>query len=135
MVYAIIVLVIIGSAYLAYRITKKRRTFWRNVFYNVIFLLISAILILMTGIQETSLLIYSLILLFTLLGILARIFTPIVLNFTEKVLSRLFKQAYEKQSYEQRLDDGQKMFFCVLFFNTTKVLLYVALFMSMFNLI
>ena len=135
MEYVVIFCVFCSSVILAYLITKKRRAFWRKILYNTIFLLVSGILILMTGIRETSLLIYSLLLVFTLLGVLMRIFTPVVLNFVGYVLSRFQKQQYEKQSYEQLMQDGNRMFFCVLLFTTIKNLLYISLFMSILNLV
>lgn len=134
MEYVTVIFSFCGSAFLAYLITKKRKTFWYQVLYNAVFLLVSGILMLMTGIQETTLLTYVLLLVITLLGILMRIVTPVVLNFVGDILSRMQNQQYEKQSYDQLMQEGHRMFFCVLTFTTLKVFLYVALFMSALNL-
>lgn len=135
MEYVAIIFVFLGSAVLAYLITKKRIAFWCKVWWNVFFLLISGALMLTTGIRETTLLIYALLFPITLLGILMRMFTPVVLNLIGNILSKIQNQVYEKQNYEQMMQDGHRMFFCVLMFTTLKVLLYVALLMSILKVI
>ena len=129
------IFVLLGSYVLAYLITKKRIVFWRKVLCDVFLLLFSGILMLVTGLQETTMLIYALLFIFTLFGILVRIFTPVVLNFIGNVLSKIQKQVYEKQTYEQMLQDGYKMFFCEHLFATLKIFLYVLLLLSALKVI
>ena len=135
MEYVAMIFVFFGSAVLAYLITKKRIAFWCKVLCNVFFLLVSGALMLITGVRETTLLIYALLFPITLLGIVMRIVTPVVLNLIGNILSKIQNQAYEKQNYEQIMQDGHRMFFCVLLFTTLKVLLYVALLMSVLKVI
>ena len=135
MEYAVMILTFFGSTVLAFLIVKKRMAFWHKVLCNVFFLSVSGVLMMITGIQETTLLIYALILLITLLGIFMRIFTPLALNLVGNILSKLQNQAYEKQSYEQIMQDGHRMFFGILLFTTLKVLLYVAFLMSVLKVI
>ena len=135
MEYVAMIFVFFGSSVLAYLITKKRIAFWRKVLSNVFFLLVSGALMLITGVRETTLLIYALLFPITLLGILTRIFTPLVLNLIGNILSKIQNQVYEKQNYEQIMQDGHRMFFCVLLFTTLKVLLYVALLLSVLKVI
>ena len=135
MEYMIMVTVFFGSAFLAYFITKKRMPFWCQALSNLFFLLVSGVLMLITGVQETSLLIYVILLLITLLGIFMRILTPVLLNLVGNILSKIHEQAYEKQNYEQMLQDGHRMFFGVLLFTTLKVLLYLAFLMSVLRVI
>ena len=135
MEYVAMIFVFFGSSVLAYLITKKRIAFWCKVLSNVFFLLVSGALMLITGVRETTLLIYALLFPITLLGILTRIFTPLVLNLIGNILSKIQNQVYEKQNYEQIMQDGHRMFFCVLLFTTLKVLLYVALLLSVLKVI
>ena len=135
MEYVAMIFVFFGSSVLAYLITKKRIAFWCKVLSNVFFLLVSGALMLITGVRETTLLIYTLLFPITLLGILTRIFTPLVLNLIGNILSKIQNQVYEKQNYEQIMQDGHRMFFCVLLFTTLKVLLYVALLLSVLKVI
>ena len=135
MEYVAMIFVFFGSSVLAYLITKKRIAFWHKVLSNVFFLLVSGALMLITGVRETTLLVYALLCPITLLGILTRIFTPLVLNLIGNILSKIQNQVYEKQNYEQIMQDGHRMFFCVLLFTTLKVLLYVALLLSVLKVI
>lgn len=135
MEYALIIGAYCCSAVLAYLIVKRQKG-WRNkVLCDIAFLLISGIIMLLTDIQETTLLIFVLLLAFTLLGILTRVFTPIVLNCVGNLLSKVCKQEYKKQSYEQMFQESHRMFFCALQFTTLKLFLYISLIMSAFNLI
>lgn len=136
----IFIFLFLASTFLAYWIMKIKISFGHKVLCNISLLLVSAIWMVLTRIQEGTLLIYILILLFTSMGILMRLTAPIVLNCTGRILSKLQKQSYEQQSYEpksyeQWMQDGHKMFFCVLLFTTMKVLLYMLLVMSAFELI
>lgn len=135
MEYVTIILVFLGSAILAYLISKKRIVFWRKILWNIFFLLVSGVMMLLTGIRETTLLIYMLLILTIFLGILMRMITPVVLNLIGYVMSKIQKQVYEKQKYEQMMQDGHRMYFCVLTYTTLKVVLYVALLMSMIKVI
>ena len=135
MEYEAMIFAFFCSAVLAYLITKKQMAFWCKVLCNVFFLLVSGALVLITGVRETALLIYALLLPITLLGIVMRIVTPLVLNLIGNILSKITNQVYEKQNYEQIMQDGYRMFFCVLTFTTLKVFLYVALLMVVLKVI
>ena len=135
MEYAVMIFVFLGSAVLAYLIIRKRISVWCKILCNMFLLLVSGVLMLITGGQETTLLIYVLLFSITILGILMRFFTPVVLNLIGNILSKMQNQVYEKQNYEQIMQDGHRMFFCVMLFTTLKVLLYVALLMSVLKVI
>ena len=130
----IIILIFLCCYIVSYKIAKKSVTFWKNVLYNTILLLLSLIFILLTGINETALLSYILVCIFTLLGIVMRIIAPRALNFISAILSKITKQPCQKENYDQLLQDDH-IFMCVVLFTSVKVLLYVALFLSLFNLI
>ena len=135
MEYIVIFLLFLASTFLAYKIIGLKVSLWHKVLYNISFLFVSAVLMFLTRIQELTLLIYILILLLTLLGILMRLAVPTVLNCIGQFLAKITKLPYEHQNYEQLMQDGHKMFFCVLLFTSVKVLLYIALFMSAVKII
>lgn len=132
----VLIFAYLSSAVLAYFIVKRRTTFLRIVLRNVLLLFVSGVLMLITGIQETTLLAYILLVPLTLLGILTRILTPIVLNFIGNILAKILNRVYEKQNYEQMMQNSRRrMFFCVLQFTTLKVFLYIMFIMSALKLI
>lgn len=89
--YIIIVFAYLISIVAAYLIIKKDVALCYNVLCNIVLLLVSFILILITGIQETSLLIHTILFILTLLVFFMRIITPLVSNFIGKVSSYFTK--------------------------------------------
>ena len=98
-----------------------------KAFLNFALLSISCIGLLATEIRETSLLIYMLLLFLTPIGILTRLFAPLILNLIGRVLSKLQHQQYTPLDYDSLMHSGHKMYFCALTFTTLKILLYTAL--------
>ena len=133
MIYAVIAAMFLGSAVLACFIIKSQIPFPWRVLFNVIFLLLSGAFVVLTGLEETSLLVYILLFVLTLLGILTRLAAPPVLNFIGRLLANIQKQEYTNQTYEQLMRDGHRMYFCVWLFATLKVWLYILLGMSLFG--
>lgn len=135
MEYIVLISVFVSSVFLAYCTTLVKLKFYEKIVGNLLTLLICAFIILITGLKETSLLVYFLLLITTLCGILMRIISPIVLNIIGNILSKTQNETYTPLSYEELMQSGNKMYFCVLAFTTYKVLLYIALGASFLNLI
>ena len=89
------------SAVLSFLLVKKRRTLTKQVICNLIMLLAGCGGMLAAGMQTTSVLVYIILFVFTVLGVLTRIFAPAMLNFTGRLLAKLRKQSYNEQTYER----------------------------------
>lgn len=133
-----LILAYVFSVFLAYFIIKANFHFLWKSLINFLLLLAFGCTMILSGIKETSLLIYIILLAQTLLGILMRIIAPLVLNITGSLLSRILKQHYTWQTYDQLMQaeySGNKMYFCVHLFTTTKIFFSIIFVASCFNLI
>ena len=134
-VYIVLIALFAVSTLAAYHLLKINIAFYKRVVFNIILLIVSACILTATQIDETSLLIYILILILTLLGILMRIIAPIILNAVGRVISKLQGNRYEALSYDEFMHSGHRMYFCVLLFLTLKIVLYTILFASFAGII
>ena len=82
-----------------------------KVIIDVVGLLIFAAVILATGIKETALLAYILLLATTLLGLLMRIISPIILNLAAIFVSKITRQDYKWLTYDQLMEDDSPRYF------------------------
>lgn len=135
MEYIVSIAVFAFSIFFAYFLVKAKLSFAKKVVINLLVLLVCGCITFATGLKETSFLIYILLLLLTFGGILMRVITPFVLNFIGIVLSKIQKEPYTMLNYEEFMQSGSRMYFCVLTFSTLKVLLYIALGASFFGVI
>ena len=109
-----------------------------KVLINFASLFVLGIIMVVSGLIETTLLIYIILLVLTLLGVLMRIISPIIFNLAGSFVAKITKQDYEWLTYDQLMKEkqsGNKMYFCVLTFTTLKVALYLMLVLSFIGLI
>ena len=138
MEYIIIVLAFILCSLVAYYIVKIKLNVFIRLLINITSLLAFGILIIASGVKETALLIYVLLLAMTLFGMLMRIIAPIILNLVASFVAKITKQSYEWLTYNQLMhleQSGYKMYFCVFSFTTLKVMLYLLLVASLMGII
>ncbi len=132
MEYLIVVTVFFLSSILAYFIMKKEVPILTKILVNAVALCITGAAMFATGLQETTFSLYILVLGITILGILMRVIAPVFLNLFSRVMAKIHKESYTKQSYNELMSCGHRMFFCVLTFTTLKILIYIALITSFF---
>lgn len=135
MEYITLIILFVLSIFLAYFIIKVKLLFYKKMIINLFLLLVCGCIMIITGIKETSFLIYVLLLILTLLGILMHIIAPFVLNLIGILLSKIQKEKYTVQTYDEFMQEGHRMYFCVLIFTTLKVWLYIALGASFLSII
>ena len=123
------------SAVLSFLLVKKRRTLTKQVICNLIMLLAGCGGMLAAGMQTTSVLVYIILFVFTVLGLLTRIFAPAMLNFTGRLLAKLRKQSYNEQTYEMLLQNLPGMRSGIWLFTSIKMFLWVLLTMSLLKMI
>lgn len=123
------------SAVLSFLLVKKRRTLTKQVICNLIMLLAGCGGMLAAGMQTTSVLVYIILFVFTVLGVLTRIFAPAMLNFTGRLLAKLRKQSYNEQTYEMLLQNLPGMRSGIWLFTSIKMFLWVLLTMSLLKMI
>lgn len=135
MEFRMLIAILLLSPIAAYFLMKVRFSLSAKLVGNALLLLAGGALLLWTEIQETSFLIYLLLAGLTLLGLLMRLLTPPVFNLVGRILSKITKQPYTRQSYDElmRTDQpGNRMYFCVLLFTTVKFFLILAFCLSCF---
>ena len=132
-----IILVFVVSFLLAVASMKIKCKYYIKVIFNLVLILMSIALLVLTGIKERSLLIFMLLFLWTVLGILMHIITPIILNLVGCIFCKIMKQDYVPQSFEQMMEasSGHRMHSCVFIFTMMKMFLYILLFASFAGLI
>ena len=138
MEYIVILLSAILCWIAAYYIMKIKLKVFVKVLINFVSLLVFGIFMVVSGLRETTLLIYIILLVMTLFGMLMKIISPIFLNLVGNVVAKITKQDYEWLTYDQLMREkpsGIKMYFCILTFTTFKVALYLMLFISSIALI
>ena len=138
MKYIVIVLASVLCFFTAYYLMKIKLKAFIKVLVNFLCLLVFGFFIVLSGLEETTLLIYIILLTTTLFGIIARIIAPIILNLTGTFVAKITNQNYKWLTYNQLMEDepsGNKMYFCVLTFLTFKVALYLLLILSSLGLI
>ena len=138
MEYIVLIFLYALSMLFAYFIMKFTCKFFKKCLINLLILLTCGCIICVTGLKETSLLVYLILFSLTLLGILMRIITPLILNVIGSLLAKILKQDYTWRTYEQLMyeeQSGYKMYFCVLTFTTLKIVLYMILIASLIGLI
>lgn len=123
------------SAVLSFLLVKKRRTLTKQVICNLIMLLAGCGGMLAAGMQTTSVLVYIILFVFTVLGVLTRIFAPAMLNFTGRLLAKLRKQSYNEQTYEMLLQNLPGMRSGIWLFTSIKMFLWILLTMSLLKMI
>lgn len=123
------------SIFIAWAIMRIKLPYYLKVIGNLILLFVSVCLTIVTGIQETSLLVLIFLIVFTIFGIVVHYISVPVLNILGKFIAKINKQSFASMSYEQYIYDGNKMYFCVLSFVTIKIVLYVLLAFSLLNFI
>ena len=128
--YIVIILIFGISHLLAYLIIRKKISLKNKLIINSAFLLVSGVLMLLTGIREITVLAFMLLILFTVLGILTRLLAPVILNIVGNIVSKISNDTYQKLSYDQMLQESHKMYFCILLYTTVKVFLYIVLLLS-----
>ena len=133
MEYMVAILAFAVSSLMAYYIMKiKLKVFIKGIL-NFFSLFVLGIIMIVSGLNETTLLVYIILIAMTLLGLLMRIISPLVLNLVGNFAAKITKQDYEWLTYDQLMNleqSGNKMYFCVLTFTTTKVVLYLMFFAS-----
>ena len=135
MEYLFSILLFIISTILAYLMVKRNYTFWTSIALDLLLLSLGGVAMIITEFKETPFLIYNLLCFFTLLGKITRLVAPLFLNAIRRILSKLQKEKYEVKSYNELMQSGHRMFFCVLSFTTLKNALYFLLILSCLGLI
>ncbi len=134
----VIIMVATLSLLMAYYLMKIKLKAFIKVLINFASLLVFGFFIAVSGLRETALMIYIILLSMTLFGVLMRIISPIILNLVGRFVAKITKQDYEWLTYDQLMNEkhsGNKMYFCVLAFTTLKVVLYFMLVVSSIGLI
>ena len=138
MEYIVILLAAAVCMLMAYCLMKIKLKAFIKVLINFASLFVLGIIMVVSGLIETTLLIYIILLVLTLLGVLMRIISPIIFNLAGSFVAKITKQDYEWLTYDQLMKEkqsGNKMYFCVLTFTTLKVALYLMLVLSFIGLI
>lgn len=77
MIYVVSFMVVIFSMFLSYVLLKVKISYYLKILINIFMLIISGVVIVMTGFKEDSFLIYSVLLVYTVAGIITHILAPI----------------------------------------------------------
>ena len=119
-------------------IMKIKLKVFVKIIINSVSLLVFGTFMVVSGLRETALLTYIILLVITLFGMLMRAISPIMLNLAAMLVAKMTKQDYEWLKYDQLMEleqSGYKMYFCVLIFTTLKVALYLILVISSIGLV
>lgn len=126
------------SSLIAYFVLKHRIKLILKLLINFVSLLCLGLFVFLSGLKEISLLLYILLVLVTILGILMRILSWVILNFVGTLITKITRQDYEWQKYDQLIKEepsGNKMYFCIFLFTSLKVTLYMVLIASFVGLV
>lgn len=131
----IIICSFILSAILAYFLNKIKIKYSIYIIINIVLLTLLFLLLCFTGVKGTSLLLFFLIVLMTVIGIISHYVFPVVLNAVTFVVAKITKESYQRVDYNALLKDGHKMYFAILLFNTIKNELIILFSCSELNLL
>lgn len=126
------------SLLIAFFVLKYRIKLILKLLINFVSLLCLGLFVLLSGLEEISLLLYILLIIVTFLGILMRILSWVILNFVGIFITKITRQDYEWQKYDQLIkaeQSGNKMYFCIFTFTSLKVTLYIVLIASFLGLV
>lgn len=123
------------SGILAYFLNKIKIRYSIYIIINIVFLMLLFWLLCFTGAKETSLLLFFLIVLMTVIGMISHYVFPYVLNAVTFVVAMITKESYQWVDYNALLKDGHRMYFAILLFNTIKNELIILLICSELNLL
>lgn len=131
----IVILLFIFSGISAYFITKVNIKYQYKILINCCTSVVCWIWLLLTDISELSLLLLIAFSCLVLSGIIIHFLAPLFLNIVGRFFSKLTRETYFPKTYEEHLNDGYRMYFCVLLFTTLKIFILVMLVVSLLNLI
>lgn len=131
MEYIFVVLFFI-SGVIAYFISKRNISIRGMLLLNSILLFINFCLLFLPAESDFIFDLYLIFLLLTISGIIMRLITPITLNLINRFFSKILHKKYYRQTYFELLNEGHRLFFCVLTFNTLKIFLQLLIFMTCF---
>lgn len=117
----IISLLFLFSGVGAYFVIKTNIRYLYKIFINCCIIIISWLCLFLSNISELSILSIMAFSFLTFLGIIFHFITPLTLNFVGKFLSKLTQQSFSSKTYNELLNDGHRMYFCILLFTTLKI--------------
>ena len=134
MVWAIILLFFL-SGICAYFTLKANIRYRYKILFNSCILIISFILLIISNISDLSVLLYVLLFMIVCMGIIIHFIFPLILNIVGICFSKQTRHSYSLKTYNEHLNNGHRMYFCVLLFTTFKIFLLVMFIASCFNMI
>ena len=138
MEYVIFIAVAAVCFFVGFLYVKLKLKTYVKVIIDVAGLLIFAVVILATGIKETALLAYILLLATILLGLLMRILAPIILNLTAIFVSKITRQDYKWLTYDQLMENDSPHYWMhtqVWILTVVKAVMYFAIIFASAGLI
>lgn len=136
--YVIFIAVAAVCFLIGFLYVKLKLKTYVKVIIDVAGLLIFAVVILATGIKETALLAYILLLATILLGLLMRILAPIILNLTAIFVSKITRQDYKWLTYDQLMENDSPHYWMhtqVWILTVVKAVMYFAIIFASAGLI
>ena len=131
MEYIIIFLFCISGA-IAFLITKKIVSIRSALLLNLSLLFVNWGLLFLPRQNDFIVNCYVIFFVLTIFGIIMRFVAPIILNLINRFFSTIQHQKYVHQTYTELLNEGHRMFFCVLLFNTLRIFLQLLILMALF---
>lgn len=119
----------------AYFALKIKMKYEYNILINLCLLASCWLWLLLTDISELSILLVLAYTFLIIIGVIAHFVTPLILNSLGSCLSKLTQQSFSPKTYNELLDDGYRMYFCVLLFSTIKNFSLIMFIAASLNLI
>ena len=131
----IVILLFIFSGIVAYFTMKPPLKYGYKILINCCTVIACWTWLLWADISELSLLLLIAFSCLTLLGIIIHFLAPLVLNIIGKCFSKLSRDIYSPRTYTEHLNDGHRMYFCILLFMTLKTFLLIMFVASSLHLV
>lgn len=129
----IVILVFLLSGIGAYFVMKIKVRYRYKIAIDFCALIVSVFILFLSNIKELSVLLLIELSSLNLLGIIVHYLAPLIFNALGFCLSKMKKAPYSPKTYNDFLNDGYRMYFCVHLFTTEKIFLFVIFIASCFD--
>lgn len=131
----IIISLFLLSGTCAYFALKIKMKYGYKILVNSCFLVTFWLCLPFTNITELSILLILAYSFLAIFGVIIHFIAPLILNFLGSCISKLTHQAFSPRTYDELLNDGYRMYFCILLFTTIKTFSLIMFIATSLNLI
>lgn len=131
----IIISIFLFSGILAYFTLKIKMKYGYKILIRLCLLAGCWLWVILMDIPELSIILILAYTFLIIIGTIIHYIAPFILNFLGSRISKLTHQSFSPKTYNELLNDGHRMYFCLLLFTTIKNFSFIMFILTALNLI